>query len=139
MSRPEKSKKIFFHRQEKNTKIANETVTVKLACGRSSRIQKKLLWKWSVCLSRTSAVTNNLIPKQRLYKLYFYRFISWTLRMMVKTVVDRVVDSSSWIKLQTVKYCSNTNIFFPVNTPRKLGCIMNWRFSATWVFLAFIT
>ena len=44
---------------------------------------------------------------------------------MVKKVVDRVVDSSSWIRLQTGKYCSNKNTFFPVNTPAKVDCIMN--------------
>ena len=60
MSRPKKSKQIFVHRQGKTQRF---TVTVKLACGKeivaAAEYSKSILWKWSVCLSRTSAITND--------------------------------------------------------------------------------
>ena len=43
--------------------------------------------------------------------------------MLVKTVIERIVDSDLGSSL---KYCSNTaNTTFPVNTPGKVDCNMN--------------
>ena len=55
-----KPKEIFVQRQEKTQtwQYGYRKIGVWLRYSSSSRIQRKLFWKWSICLSRTSTVTS---------------------------------------------------------------------------------
>ena len=95
----------------------------------------KLFWKWLVCLSRTSTVTSDFNHPSKEY----INCISSGLSAEMMSTQNNGQNSGwscglwSWIKLVPIQIQ-----FYPVNTPGKADCIMNWRSSATLVFLAFI-
>ena len=133
MSRPGKSKQIFWFIGKKNTKVA-----LRLPWNwhviSSSRIQRKFFWIWSVCLSRTSTVTSDFNHPSEDYINYISRALS--AEMMCTQNNDQNSGRSG-------RYWASNIVptpiqFSPVNTPGRVDCIMKWRFSATWVFLAFI-
>ena len=95
----------------------------------------KLFWKWLVCLLSTSAVTSDFNQPR---KEYINCISSDLSAEMISTQNDGQNSGwsrglRSWIKLVPIQIHIS-----PVNTPRKADCLMNWRFSATLVFLAFI-
>ena len=95
----------------------------------------KLFWKWLVCLLRTSTVTSDFNQPRKEY----INCISSDLSAEMMSTQNDDQNSGwsrglrSWIKLVPIQIHIS-----PVNTPGKADCLMNWRFSATLVFLAFI-
>ena len=72
-----------------------------------------------------------LLPKQRLYKSYFYRFISWNDEHSEWKSKQWLIEL--WIQIlnQAWNIIPTAITFSPVNTPGNVDCIMNWRFLAT--------
>ena len=91
--------------------------------GSSSRIQQKFFSKWSVYLSRTSAVTSDFnYPSEG-----YVNYISTDLSVEMMNTQNDGQNSG--------RYCASNIIptpiqFSPVNTPGKADSIMYWRFSA---------
>ena len=94
-------------------------------------MQRKLFWIWSVNLSRTSVVTSGFNHPSEDYINYISTDLT---AAMICTQNDDQNSGRYWAPNIVPKPIQLS----PVNTPGGVDCIMKWRFSATWIFLAFI-